>query len=171
LRGQPPGDVIKCFAIYDRPFWRDRRLSGSVVSTEGPVHVVFDATPPESAKGRGILMAFLEARTARHWKEASAEARRETVLSSLGRFFGREALSPSHYVDHAWATEAWSRGCYVGLPKRGVLTSFGAILRQPHHGIHWAGTETATHWNGYIEGAVRSGERAAKEILQVGVRQ
>jgi monoamine oxidase len=47
----------------------------------------------------------------------------------------------------------------------GVLTQFGRALRAPVGRIHWAGTETATVSHGTIDGAIRSGERAAAEVL------
>jgi len=46
-----------------------------------------------------------------------------------------------------------------------VLTAYGPALRAPVGNVHWAGTETSTYWNGYMDGAVRSGERAAAEVL------
>ena len=55
----PMGAVIKCTAIYDRPFWRDAGLSGLSLSDRGPIHVAFDNSPPD---GRcGVLMGFAEA--------------------------------------------------------------------------------------------------------------
>lgn len=48
----------------------------------------------------------------------------------------------------------------------GAWTGFGPALRAPVGRIHWAGTETATIWNGYIDGAIRSGEDAAAEVLR-----
>ncbi len=160
-RGLKPGQVIKCFAIYPRPFWRDQGLSGSAAGDRPPVHACFDATPPDSPKG--ILMGFIEAREAVHWAEQSQASRRQVVLGAFERYFGEQALAPEHYVDHVWATETWSRGCYAGVAAPGVISETGTSARIPHHRIHWAGTETATHWNGYIEGAIRSGIRAAEE--------
>jgi monoamine oxidase len=46
-----------------------------------------------------------------------------------------------------------------------VLHSYGPLLRKRFGRVHWAGTETAGYWNGYMDGAVRSGERAAREVL------
>jgi monoamine oxidase len=47
----------------------------------------------------------------------------------------------------------------------GGWTQFGPALREPVGAIHWAGAETATVWNGYMDGAVQSGQRAASEVL------
>ena len=65
----------------------------------------------------------------------------------------------------AWAKEPFSRGCYEGYMAPGVMTAYGATLRAPVGRIHWSGTETSDYWTGYIDGAVRSGERAAAEVL------
>ena len=64
-----------------------------------------------------------------------------------------------------WATEPWTRGCYGGYLAPGVLTDYGAAIRKPVGRIHWAGAETSDYWNGYMDGAVRSGERAARDVL------
>ena len=50
-------------------------------------------------------------------------------------------------------------------PPPGVLLGFGTALRTPIGRIHWAGTETSDYWPGYMEGGVRSGQRAAAEAL------
>jgi monoamine oxidase len=158
-----PGRVIKCFAFYDRPFWRERGLSGSAVGDCAPAHVAFDATPPNSDKG--ILLGFIEGREAERWAQRSEADRQQAVLDCFARFFGPEAHLPERYLDHVWADEVWSRGCYAGVAGRGGVLGLADAARIPHQRVHWAGTETATHWNGYIEGAIRSGVRAASEIM------
>ncbi|HKW24121.1 MAG TPA: FAD-dependent oxidoreductase, partial [Ktedonobacterales bacterium] len=91
--------------------------------------------------------------------------RRAAVLECLGRYFGARATTPTEYVEQSWAEEEYTRGCYAGYMPPGVWSMYGPALRTPIGRIHWAGTETATVWNGYMEGAVQSGERAAAEIL------
>ena len=75
------------------------------------------------------------------------------------------ALHPRRYVEMDWADEVWTRGCPVGFSAPGALSEYGPWIRKPIGRIHWAGTETSTFWNGYMDGAVRSGERAAAEVL------
>jgi monoamine oxidase len=159
----PMGAVIKCFAIYDEPFWRADGASGSAVSAEGPLTLTVDNSPPEGRPG--ILVGFLEGRSARELGRVDEAQRREAVLANLGRLFGPRASRPERYLDKSWADEEWSRGCYEGYTPPGVLTAFGPALREPIGPLHWAGTETATVWNGYIDGALQSGERAAREAL------
>jgi monoamine oxidase len=159
----PMGSVIKCMAVYDEPFWRDDGLSGQAISLPGPAQVVFDNTPPNGSPG---LIGFLEGREARELAAVPEAERREAVLRGFQRLFGRRAAHPVLYVDKDWSAEPYSRGCYGGVFGPGAWTSFGRLLREPVGRIHWAGTETATRWMGYLDGAIQSGRRAAAEVLR-----
>ena len=159
----PQGTVIKCMAIYERPFWRQAGLNGQATSIEGPVKVMFDNTP--SAGTPGVLLGFLEGRQARELGEWEPQARRNAVVECFGRIFGPDAARPVDYVERVWAQEEWTRGCYGCYMPPGGWISYGRALRAPIGRIHWAGAETATIWNGYMDGAVQSGERAAEEVM------
>ena len=156
------GSVVKCMAVYERPFWRERGLSGAVTSVTGPVSVGFDNSPPDGSPG--VLLGFLEGRAAREAMDLSRDQRRRIVSECFGRFFGPEAARPVDYVDKAWGADEWSRGCYGGFMPPGAWSDHGAALRQPIGPIHWAGAETATVWNGYMDGAVGSGQEAAHAV-------
>jgi monoamine oxidase len=158
----PMGSVIKCQAVYDAPFWRDAGLTGQITSDTGPVKVTFDNSPPDGSPG--VLLGFIEGEEARRWSARPVDERRAAVLESFARYFGAAALEARDYVERDWSQDPWTRGCYAGLLPPGVLTSYGPAWRAPVGRIFWAGTETAEVWNGYIEGAVRSGERAAEEV-------
>ncbi len=162
----PMGSVIKTMAVYDRPFWRERGLTGSATSLAGPGQVVFDNTP--STGGPGVLLAFLEGREARELGRVPESERRTAVLGTLTRLFGPEARSPVDFIEHDWAADSWSRGAYAGVLGPGTWTAHGPALRAPVGRLHWAGTETATRWSGYFDGAIQSGERVAAEILAAG---
>ncbi|MGH2924311.1 MAG: flavin monoamine oxidase family protein, partial [Solirubrobacterales bacterium] len=150
-------------AIYDEPFWRADGLSGQALSLPGPAQVIFDNTPPSGSPG--VLLGFLEGRDARLLAAASEAERREAVIGTFARLFGPRAGSPSGYVDKDWSAERWSRGCYAGVFGPGTWTGYGRALRAPVGRIHWAGTETATRWMGYFDGAIQSGRRAAAEVI------
>jgi len=158
----PMGSTVKCIAVYDRPFWREAGLSGEAVTTTGPLSVVFDNGSHDGAVHS--LLGFIVGQKARLFSERPAEERRAVVLGSLGRMFGERALRPVEYVEHDWSAEEWTRGCPVGVLGPGAMTGVGRALRDPVGRIHWAGTETATEWTGYMEGALQSGERAAAEV-------
>ncbi len=159
----PQGTVIKTMAIYERPFWREQGLSGQAASDGGPARVVFDNSPPDGSPG--VLLGFLEGRLARQWGARDAAERREAILAGHARLFGEQAAHPERFVERVWAEEEWTRGCYGCLMTTGGWTEYGHALREPIGPLHWAGAETATVWNGYMDGAVQSGERAAGEVL------
>jgi monoamine oxidase len=159
----PLGTVAKCFAVYDRPFWREDGLSGQAGSDRGPVRVIFDNSPPDGSPG--VLLGFLEGRRARELGATDPDTRRRAVLDTFARLFGERAGRPERYVERSWAEEEWTRGCYGCYFPPGGWTSYGHLLRRPVGRLHWAGAETATVWNGYMDGAVSSGERAAREVL------
>jgi monoamine oxidase len=159
----PMGSYAKVDAVYETPFWRAAGLTGQAVSVNGPVRVTFDSTPQEGTPG--VLLGFIGGTDSRRWYGLSAEQRRQEVLDNFAEYFGEQARNPLEYVENRWADERFSRGDPVaGLPP-GVLLDFGTALREPVGRIHWAGTETSDYWVGYMDGAVRSGERAAAEAL------
>jgi monoamine oxidase len=160
----PMGSVIKCMAVYDRPFWREEGLSGMATSDTGPVKLTFDNSPPDGRPG--VLLGFIEGQSARNLTRKPQAERRKAVLECLERYFGSRARTQAtDYFDKSWAEDPWTRGCYVGYFPTGVLTGYRNAIRKPIGPIHWAGTETATEWSGYMDGAVQSGERAADEVL------
>lgn len=159
----PMGTAMKCFGIYKKPFWREKGFSGQVVSNDEHIQVTFDCSPHDESCG--IIMAFVEAGNARKFIEKTRAEREAIFFESLSKYFGPEALEPIDYVEKCWSEEIWSGGCYAGNPTPGTLTQFGEYLRKPFGNIHWAGTETATKGNGYMEGALEAGYRAAAEVM------
>ncbi|MBN8870050.1 MAG: FAD-dependent oxidoreductase [Solirubrobacterales bacterium] len=160
----PQGNAIKVQAVYDKPFWREEGLSGYVNSDQGPVKLMYDNSPHDGSAG--VLLGFIEGQEARLAGRMSPAARKAAVLANFKQTIGNAAGSPKAYVEKNWASEEWTRGCYGGFLPPGALTGFGPALRKPHGRIHWAGTEHAEIWNGYMDGALRSGEDAAKAALK-----
>ncbi|MEI2819020.1 MAG: flavin monoamine oxidase family protein [Marmoricola sp.] len=160
----PAGAVCKVFASYERPFWREAGLNGQAASDVGPVKVTFDVSPPGGEVG--VLLGFIEGGEARRWVRLSDQERRRTYLECMVRYFGAQAATPISYVEKDWSAEEFSRGCYGAHFAPGVWTAYGEALRPSIGRIHWAGAEYAHEWNGYMEGAVRSGERVANLLLE-----
>jgi monoamine oxidase len=158
----PQGSVIKYEAVYPAPFWREQGLNGYANSDRHPVVLTYDNSPPEGRPG--VLLAFVLGSDARQLGNRPAAARRRIVLEGFARLFGPRALRPRELIEHNWSQEAWTRGCYAGYMPPGVWSDYGAALRAPVGRIHWAGTETSEVFMGYMDGAVRSGERAAAEV-------
>ena len=158
----PAGSVIKVYAVYDEPFWRADGLNGQAASDTGPVKVTFDNSPPSGTPG--VLMGFVEAADGRRLARRTPGVRREAVLDCFVRYFGLRAATPREFVERDWMAEEFSRGCYGAHFTPGVWTGYGHALREPVGRIHWAGAECSPVWNGYMEGAVRSGEDAASAL-------
>jgi monoamine oxidase len=154
------GPVVKVFVGYERAFWRDAGLSGELYQPTGTVRAVVEATAPG---GPPALLAMIVASEAARWSRRDPDERRAAVLAELAEHFGADAASPTGWIEHDWSTDPWSGGCVAGLPP-GVLAA-GAAWRAPHGRIHLAGTESASEWPGYLEGAIEAGERAAAELL------
>jgi monoamine oxidase len=159
----PEGTLMKVEAVYDKPFWRDKGLTGQVVSEQGPVKVTYDVSPESGTPG--IMMGFVGGKEAREWQQRPEGELRAAALDQFAQFFGEEARHPRDFVQFSWTSEVWNRGCPVAVLGPRTLVDFGTALREPVGRIHWAGTETSTYWNGYMDGAVRSGKRAAAEVL------
>jgi len=159
----PVGSVYKIALVYDDAWWRDAGLTGESVALGSPVATTIDAStdsvPP------AILNAFSAGPDARNLARLSADDRRTLVIDEMVKRFGSAAGKPADYVEQDWAEEEYTRGCFMVHYPPGVLTSFGPALREPVGRIHWAGTETSPVMNGFIDGAVRSGERVADEVL------
>jgi monoamine oxidase len=160
----PWGSYLKCTAVYDEPFWRADGLSGEAVSDAGPATTTFDNSPPDGSPG--VLMSFASGSEARAIQRLDEAERREAILAGLARMYGPRTLKPERWIEQDWSREPYTGGAPVCFMPPGVLTGFGRALREPVGPIHWAGTETSDVWSGYMDGAVRSGERAAKEVLK-----
>ncbi|WP_214326462.1 flavin monoamine oxidase family protein [Nonomuraea sediminis] len=159
----PMGRVVKVHVVYDEPFWRAQGLSGEANSERRPLGTVFDSTPPSGSPG--VLTGFFEGRHADAMSRLGVDERRKQALEDLSGYFGPAALAAVDYLELDWAAEEWTRGCYGAFAGPGTLTRFGPALRAPIGPLHWAGTETATRWAGYMDGAVESGHRTAQECL------
>jgi monoamine oxidase len=162
------GTLTKVFVVYDTPFWREQGLTGTAVDTGFPVSATFDDSPPNASgsQGPGIILGFVGGDNARTYAGMSPADRQAAVLNQYVNFFGSQARNATAFYETMWSGEQWTRGCPVGIPSTGTLLAYGAWIRQPEGLIHWAGTETSPYWNGYMDGAVRSGERAADEVLR-----
>ena len=165
LQHMPMGQLMKCDAVYEKPFWRTKGLSGSGVATYGAVRAMFDNSPADSSCG--VLLGFVGGSTWQTYGRKSLAERRAAVLEGFALFVGKEALNPVEYVEHDWTLDQWTKGSPIASPTPGAITAYGSTIREPAGRVHWAGTETATYWSGFMDGAVRAGERAAIEVASL----
>jgi monoamine oxidase len=164
LERMPAGSIVKMLLFYEDAFWRGEGLSGQAVALGSPIELTLDASPPSASPG--VLAVFASGPHARRLGGWSVDDRRRLATDVAVRWYGKGAAGPVGYVDTDWAAEPWSAGCFMAHLAPGVLTQYGHTLRAPTGRIHWAGTETSTVSHGAIDGAIRSGERAAAEILR-----
>ncbi|WP_395657396.1 flavin monoamine oxidase family protein [Nocardioides sp.] len=162
LRHLDMGQLMKCDAVYRTPFWREAGLNGFGINDSGAARAVFDNSPKEGEPG--VLLAFVGGDTWRQYGVLPLAQRRQAVLEGFAAMFGDQALHPIDYVEHDWTHERWTTGGPVANYAPGTMVRFGSAIRKPFGRVHWAGTETSTYWTGYMDGAVRAGERAALEV-------
>lgn len=162
----PMGSVIKCMVYYRENFWRKKGYCGSMVIEEegAPIGLTLDDTKPDGTVP--CIMGFILAHKCRKLSSLSKEERLRRICEIYSKVLGTdEALHPVHYEEKNWCEEEYSGGCYTAYFPPGILTQFGRVLREPVGKLYFAGTETATEWSGYMEGAVQAGERAAREVM------
>ena len=125
--------------------------------------VTIDASPMSGMPG--VLGSFTFSGVAERFDALDPSDRRRAVLDALTARFGPRAAAPVAFVETPWWHEAWTKGCSFAHLRPGILSRYGPLLREPLERLHFAGTETATTSHGAVDGAVRSGERVAAEIL------
>jgi monoamine oxidase len=160
----PLGSIGKAIAIYDRPFWRDQGLTGQATSDVGPMKATFDISPASGSPG--VMMGFIDGQDARIYGRWDKAERRRRCLEQFATYFGDQARSPREFLDVLWDELPLHRGCPVTVPAPGVLTGFGEALHASDGAIHFASTETATVWAGYMDGAIQAGQVVAAEVAR-----
>ncbi len=165
LQRMPQGTVTKVNVVYERPFWRDQGLKGMAWGPDHLITFTVDNSPPDGSPG--VLVGFIVGANAHRLSRESPDVRRALVTECLVDFLGPGAAAVESYLELDWTAEPWTRGCFGGHFTPGAWIEYGPLLRQPVGAVHWAGTETASVWNGYMDGAIRSGERVAVEVAEV----
>jgi monoamine oxidase len=160
----PSGAVVKINIVYDEPFWRQDGLTGQTFAPGSLANLTIDASTDQPRPG--VMCVITEGPEGRRYSKMDHDERRKEVLAALVERFGQKAASPIAYLDQDWTVERYSGGGMLSHTPPGVLTQFGPAITEPCGRIHWAGTETSGVMHGWVDGAVRSGERAAKEVIQ-----
>jgi len=160
----PSGAVYKIALVYDEPWWRADGLSGQSFAPGSMANLTIDASTDKPSPA--ILCVITEGPVARKMTKLSEEERRKGVIDAVVERFGEKARNVADYVEQNWTIERYSGGGMIAHAPPGVLTEFGPSLREPCGRIHWAGTESSAIMYGFIDGAIRSGERAAVEVME-----
>lgn len=167
----PMGQVAKVILYYERPFWKDHNYSGcflfdSADRAAQPVVLSLDETKPD-----GSFPAVIGFIPAASWYEM-----RDKSDAEVGRIVARSYADLTKLEDFMdfdrierfdWTSEQYSGGCYTSTHNTNTLTKFGRHIREPFGRIYYAGTETAIKWSGYMDGAISSGKRAARQVLHI----
>ncbi len=163
------GPLIKACVVYDKPFWQDAGLSGSGMTDVGAAYGFIDGSPAHGGPGVLAAVAMVQPEGEHGGNHASfyadAEVRRAATLDVLEQCLGPQARTPLNYIETNWAQQPYSHGCQGGVGPA-VMTTVGSAWRAPEGAVHWAGTETARSWTGWMAGAVEAGTRAANEVLE-----
>lgn len=160
----PSGAVIKTSIVYDEPFWRADGLSGQSAAPGSPASLTIDACTDTADPG--VMCVITEGPAARRLTKLNEAERRAALIGELVDRFGEKARTQQEYHEQNWTVDRYSGGGMIGHAPTGVLTEFGYTLREPCGRIHWAGTESSAVMCGWIDGAIRSGERAAAEVRE-----
>lgn len=165
INGLQLPSIGKGIPIYSTPFWRKTEdLNAQVISDAGATRTTFDSSPPDAS--HGAILGFILGDEMRALDKVSTAEAQELLMKDYVNYFGPEAADITEFVLQRWDLEEWSKGGPVAIAPPGVLKANGPALRASVDGIHFAGTETSEYWTGYMDGAIRSGERVAKEILR-----
>ena len=159
----PMGRYAKVVLSYAQPFWREAGYAGDAISLIGPVAASYDDSSDEGA----ALLGFIGGDGERAWRKLPAEGRNAAVLECFARWFGPRARAPLAYEEKDWTLDDWTAGAPATFMPPGVLSRVGPALRRPAGRVHWAGTEAALRWTGYMDGAIRAGEAVAEEVVCV----
>jgi monoamine oxidase len=163
LQRSPMGGMVKVLALYPEAFWREEGLNGLGIGDLPLLELTADSSPPGGRPG--VLASFIAANAAARWQRQDARTRRERVLADLAAYWGPRAAEPTELILHNWNEDPWTQGAFTSFLTPGAWSTHGPIWQQPHGRVIWAGTEAATRWPGYGEGAIEAGLAAAEQVV------
>ncbi|GAB1598590.1 probable flavin-containing monoamine oxidase A [Argonauta hians] len=170
LKNVPLAFIIKFCITYEEAFWRKNSSNKSKYGFQsmisepehGAIGVVYDGT---SAKGNPALIGFVSANRGSVGEEKNPEDRQVILLNILQTYLGQNVRNFLDFQQKDWSMEPYNGGCFLKCIIPGSTRYFNEELREPFDRVHFAGTETATVWCGFMNGAIQSGFRAAREVL------
>ncbi|OOQ85269.1 flavin-containing amine oxidase [Penicillium brasilianum] len=161
------GYYSKTVFVFKDPWWRTAGLSGIIDSEVGPISFTRDTSIP--ADDQWSITCFIVGERGRQWSKLSKAARHKQAWEQFSHTFGKYVKGipePTNSLEMEWAKQAYFLGAPCPVMTPGILTTVGTELATPFGDVHFVGTETATVWRGYMEGAVRSGQRGGAEVVK-----
>ncbi len=156
------GESIKISLSYDQPFWKENNLSGTIFSNPGPIPEMYDHSNFEQNKF--ALKGFLNG----VYFSIPKEDRLEMILAQLEKYYGTAARNYLDYQELIWQNETFTYAPYADplFPHQnnGHMVFRNSFFNQR---LFIAGTETASSFPGYMEGAIRSAKEIASKIQQI----
>ena len=162
------GHYNKAIVFYQCPWWRDLGFNGFIMSYKGPACVVRD-TSVDHAGVYGFT-CFVNGREGEKWGKMYPHERRKVILDELATAFNvgpdSEVYRPTEFFEQIWQHEEFSRGALAPVTAIGHYAKFRDVYGKPVGNLHFVGTEYSNDWKGYLEGALATGERGAKEVVE-----
>jgi monoamine oxidase len=155
------GTVTKVMVEYRRRFWDEKNWNGRL-ATDAPIVYTWHATSHFEHE-RGILTAYTGGKNASKLSALADEERIKLAVSEIEKIFPSSSVLIENTATVAWLNEPYTRGSYMALAP-GQVTAHWKALSEPVGRLYFAG-EHATSIQGFMEGAVESGQRAAAMIL------
>lgn len=163
MRESIQGYYTKVILVYAEPWWRNDGACGLSQSfNAGPIAVTRDTS---DEKRQWSLTCFVAGNAGKAWSLLPYYARIQAVKEQIYRLFeNKKAYETTEVHVREWSKEEWSHG--APCPAQSTTSALVAhqCIRTPVGHVHFAGTETAFEWTGYMDGAVESGIRAAAEV-------
>ncbi|MBK8506780.1 MAG: FAD-dependent oxidoreductase [Saprospiraceae bacterium] len=161
-----PGRIIKSTLIFERPYWRDKGWSGhTFLSDDYLMNYLVDAGCADHQKG--VLTAYTIGSRCLKMENLNEQERINTLFLQIRSVLGLAAdVALLSGTTHDWKTPPNGPGAYSTFPP-GTLTTYGDYVDQNVGPIYWASAEYDHLFRSTMEGAVRSGRRAAEKILGI----
>jgi monoamine oxidase len=154
-------DGVRFLLQVKRPFWKAAGLSGAARTDRATE--TWDAAGEQTTSSRGILGATAAGRMAGPAAGMTTEASLKAGVDLVADAFPRIRSEFEKGVVYRWTAEPWTRGAFA-VYRPGQMTTLMPVLASAEGGLHFAGEHTSI-WTGWMEGALESGERAAREVL------
>lgn len=167
VQRMPMGTIAKVACVFAEAWWRVDGRSGHALGDQNrTAQYIVDSGDP-NVNAPGILTCFVQGNKYIAWSLKPENQRRQEVIDDIQVYFGGKNTIPPcvDYVEGAWPFYPLTCGAYNAYASPGAWTAYGPSLREPDDRIHWAGTEMATRWYGCMDGAISTGETAAKQVL------
>ncbi|EME80709.1 uncharacterized protein MYCFIDRAFT_189137 [Pseudocercospora fijiensis CIRAD86] len=161
------GFYQKVMVVFKSPFWISKGYCGLIQSFTGPAAVIRDTSIPSEKKW--VLTCFVAGTVGQEWSKKDQVTREKVLLDQIVALYRSPNARTElvEFVTTPWSDEEFTGyGCPSPALPPGVLQAAGHAIRDPFQDLHFVGTETSEAWKGYMEGAVRSGERGAGEVVE-----